>query len=104
MKYPKEQFEKILKYLPLMLKAYGGSSQIEEYTDSLLSKLHFQLFLELTYSSDNLNVSNTKGQSLVKNGGERLFEIDKSFELYPNDCNDTNVLTAMKKAIKIVVS
>ncbi len=89
MKYPQSQFEKLLKVLPIVVNHYNITEK--EQCQDIAHALHFKCFQQLNYTIDNANV-------IVKDG-ERLLPIDESFKLYPNNCNDDNIETAMKAAI-----
>ncbi len=93
MKYPENQFNKLIKVLPLILAHYKlTAGDISTNDASILNTLHFKCFCNQNYTDDNGNV--------IKIDGKRLLPLDENFLLYPTGCNDNHIETAMKRAIK----
>jgi len=96
MKYPQEQFKKLTEALPVLLNFFGvPNEQAKELTIGQLHEIHFKIYQQKNYSGDN-------NPNVKFIDGKRLFEIDRDFKLYPEGCNDDNIETAMKTAIKQV--
>ena len=105
MKYPKQQFDKLVKILTELNK------HIENLKDLNPSSLHYLVYqqvnefqshnaLVLTECNQVLKEFQAKGfDFVIKN---RLCEIDNDFLLYPNGCNDNHTITAVKNALKII--
>lgn len=91
MKYPQAQFAKLVVYLRAIIEQYGLD---KDYILDNPHLIHSFIFKQVNYNDDNLNVKFIDGK--------RLFPIDTMFELYPNNCIDDNIETAIKKAIKII--
>jgi len=91
MKYPKQQLDKVIKLLPILLKHYGLTPDMCKNNIPLYHNLHYRLFVQLNYDNDNLNI--------IKINGSRLFEQDMDFLLYPAGCNDSHIETAIKFVI-----
>jgi len=90
MKYPKNQFNDLKKAIPVIVDHFNINK--ESLLDcSMLHNIHFQIYVNKTYDVCNGNVT------LID--GKRLFEKD-TFLLYPNGCNDTNIETAVRTAVK----
>lgn len=93
MKYPQEQFEKLVTALKTI------KAKRPDITDAFenlhVSTVHYFVYKNLRFPSNNPNVT-------FMPDGSRLLEIDETFELYPNDTNDDTVSTAVRKALKIV--
>lgn len=89
MKYPQTQFNELKNALIVFKNLY----KIDKATATAnANRLHFKIYQQKNFTTDNLNV--------IKNEtGERLFEINEAFKLYPDGCNDTHVNTALKNAI-----
>lgn len=93
MKYPDQQFSKLLTYLKAVLSYYNLTpAEVAPDNVGLLNTLHFKCFVNVNYTDDNLNVK--------KVDGKRILAIDEDFQLYPAGCNDNHIETAMKRAIK----
>lgn len=93
MKYPKEQFELLVSGLKVVINHYELTKEICSQR-FMLHDLHFRTYLNYQYPIENRNVN-------IDNDGIRILPLT-SFELYPNNCVDDNIETAMKAALKIV--
>lgn len=97
MKYPQEQYEKLVKDLPKLLEFYGLDTEaISNLSVGQLHTVHCRLFQQKNYTDDNANIKFVDGV--------RLFDMDESFKLYPDGCNDDHIETAMKNAIKSITA
>lgn len=95
--YPHTQFVKLVNGLIVLLNHLSPEVDIiKDNADNvgLIHNLHFRVYSQYYFSSDNLNVIKKE------DGITRLFEIDEGFLLYPNKCNDNQIETAMKNAFK----
>jgi len=95
MKYPKAQFDLLVNGLKVVVNHYGITSKEKCLTDSMLHELHFKVFVNYNYLVNNSNVN-------LDSDGVRILPLTESFELYPNNCVDDNIETAMKAAIKLI--
>ena len=90
MKYPQTQYNELKSALIVFKERYKID---KETATANAMRLHFKIYQQKNYTSDNANV--------IKNeDGARLFGINEGFRLYPEGCNDAHVNTAMKNAIK----
>jgi hypothetical protein len=98
MKYPQNQLETLkeaLKRLSVMIDVKTVNP----------SALHFVVYQQFNNGQSH-NWLYCKGTELQRahkienlEGWSKLIQIDApSFELYPNDCNDSNIESAMRKA------
>jgi hypothetical protein len=90
MKYPQEQFEKLVA----ALKTIKEKRPDIIFENLHVSTVHYFVYKNLRFPSNNPNVA-------FMRDGSRLLEIDETFELYPNDTNDDHVATAVRKALKL---
>lgn len=96
MKYPQSQFNLLVDGLRVLASHWDFLTKETAMQKHMLHTLHFRVYLNYTYPSNNPNVT------LDKNGC-RILPLTP-FELYPNNTVDNNIETAMKKAIEIVFS
>ena len=105
MKYPKEQFEELVKGFKILSK-YIDLDSIHPVN------LHYKVFQQ--YSEGQKHNHLYVNEGIIKHaykleleedftGWEKLIDSDFDFKLYPEGCNDSHVETASKKAIKIVL-
>ena len=99
MKYPIEQFNVLKEYL----KKLSIYLDINSINPSLLHYIVFQQHSE--GQRHNWLVSTVNGLKKVYQLDKdeehlKLFDTDYNFEMYPNDTNDVNIETAVKKALK----
>lgn len=108
MKYPINQFEKLKEVLNVF-KNYFDLSTIHT------SRLHYLVYQQLCdgqphnkllidSSGKLVRATYLDGDKLIWRDGKRLIENDFTFELYPNNTNDSNIETAIKKAIKEITN
>lgn len=90
MKYPEKQFNELCEAVKVIETIFTK----EVLLNTNANQIHFFVFVNKTYPDSNPNVKFINGK--------RLFNINDSFELYPNDCNDTNIETAVKQALKTI--
>jgi len=88
MKYPQSQFELLVAGLKVLLPFLGITSTEKINERWMLHDLHFQIYVHYTKPIFNSKIK----------FGERLLPLTY-FDLYPNNCVDDNIETAMKKAI-----
>lgn len=93
MKYPQNQFDLLVKGLEVLIPFFKLTKE-ECLTIGIIHRLHFETFVNYTYSIKNANVK-------LDDNGNRILPLT-DFELYPNKTVDNNIETAMKKAIEIV--
>jgi hypothetical protein len=92
MKYPQQQFDELKSALLVLKNLY----KIDKETAIIHSnRLHFKIYQQKNFEYDNLNV-------IKDENGKRLFEINETYKLYPDGCNDKHIETAMKNAINEV--
>ena len=99
MKYSAEQYDKLVKVLT-HLQAVVDLQTINP------SALHYTVFQQL--SGGQIHNWLYKKDGEVKrahqipdlSGWQKVVPETFSFELYPNDCTDSNIETAVKKAVK----
>jgi len=94
MKYPQNQFDLLVKGLRVLIAIYGLTKE-QCLVRWMLHDLHFRTFVNYTYPIENGNVK-------LDSDGNRILPLTESFELYPNNCVDDNIETAMKKAINLI--
>lgn len=101
MKYPKEQFE----VLQTTLKQFAPLMDLKSINPSALHYVVFEQFSEghkhnWLYCTPNGLMKAHKISDF--SDCSKLIQTNFSFELYPNDCNDSNVESAVRKALKIM--
>lgn len=101
MKYPENQFNKLVSTLKVLNKHIENLKEVNVHT------LHFLVYQQYcTGQKHNQFVLTEHGitrrhsAEVLKLNYTELFNSDDSFELYPNNTNDNNIETAMKKALK----
>lgn len=102
MKYPKEQFEKLVGITEVLSKVYVNLA------DQNPNALHFLAYQNVNeFQSHNAIVLDKEGNPMKQHWAEtmgkdydRLLPIDNEFKLYPDGCNDNHVETAMKRVLK----
>lgn len=106
MKYPKKQFTKLVESIKVL-------SQYIDIKSMHPCQLHYIVYQQLSEGQPhNRLIIDNEGQikrhyslvdgRLVQNEGTPLFEVDNSFELYPEGTNDNHIETAVKRAIKTI--
>jgi len=105
MKYDAKQFETLVKCLNI-LNNYIDLQAMSE------TNLHYLVFKQFSNGQEHNRLIvvdgilkrkyNLVGDQLVKVEGEPVFNFSAEFELYPSGCNDTQIVTAVNKAIKQV--
>ena len=103
MKYPQEQYAKLVENL----------KEISKYAPNIKdmnpSALHYQVYQNHGEGLDhNRMMVNESGEIARKwrvednnlSGYKLIIEQDKDFVLYPDGCNDNHIETAVKKALK----
>lgn len=106
MKYPKEQFELLVKTIEALAGAFGKEtvSTINE------SALHFQCYQQHGEGQDHNRIVKTtdglKRKHRLNEGEEweHIITPNSNFELYPKGCNDSHIITAVKAALKEINS
>jgi hypothetical protein len=100
MKYPENQFSKLKTIIS------GLSKHFTNLTDIHPAQLHYFCYQQVCEGQLH-NRFVTYGDSVVRQHVvpesetfTPLFESDNSFELYPANCMDTHIETAVKKALK----
>jgi hypothetical protein len=95
MKINDNVLQKMISDLRVVIKAYNLDSL--KYTELSISDFftmwHF-VYNNRRYLNDNRNIKFVEGK--------RILEHDDDFEFYPCDTNDDTLLTALKKAVKII--
>ena len=102
MKYPKEQFELLVKTIQALATAFGKEtvSTINE------SALHFQCYQQHGEGQDHNKIVKTtdglkrKHKLNEDEKWEYIITPNINFKLYPDGCDDAHVVTAVKAAIK----
>lgn len=94
MKYPQNQFNSLVQALPAVMSHYQMSTDVNDLTVGHRSTLHYKVWQQKNKSDNDPN--------LIKVEGKRLLALDKSFEMYPDGCNDDHIETAMKAALKTI--
>jgi len=94
MKYPQSQFELLVAGLKVVVPYYRITKETP-LTIGLIHDLHFRVYINYTYSDQHPNVN-------IGIDGKRILPLTESFELYPINCHDDQIETAMKKALKLV--
>lgn len=103
MKYPIEQFNKLVRIL----------EELNKYIDNLqkvnYSHLHFLCYQQVNQGQTHNRFVLVDGDLYRQHTAEKmglgyttLFATDDKFELYPNDTNDNYIETAMKRALKLI--
>lgn len=95
MKYPQNQFNLLVDGLKVLVSHWSGLTKEIALQRHMLHDLHFRVYLNYTYPISNPNV-------MFDKDGVRILPLNESFELYPNNTQDNQIETAMKKAIEIV--
>jgi len=90
MKYPQPQYNELKSALIVFKERYKID---KETATANASRLHFKIYQQKSYQDTNANV-------IKSEDGARLFELNESFKLYPEGCNESHIDTAMKNAIK----
>ena len=88
MNYPQQQFTVLCDSLKVISDTYGK----ELLLTANIHTLHFFVYSQKNFTNDNANVKFVNGK--------RLFELDETFLLYPKNCNDNQIESAMNKALK----
>jgi hypothetical protein len=106
MKYSENQFRILVKCIKI-LNQYVNVKNINP------NALHFKIYQQFSEGQKhNQLVINSNNEIvrkyvldnniLLEKEGKKLFDFDFDFELYPNNCNDKNIETAVNKAIKLI--
>lgn len=102
MKYPVEQFEVLIQGLKQVAKHFN----VNDINPNQLHYIVYQQFSEgqihnhiYIMADETLKRFHTMSDE-EKINAEKLIDINYDFVLYPDGCDDTHVMTAMKKAIK----
>lgn len=110
MKYPKEQFEKLVEYLTVISKYYDlGSITNFSYLHSFVytnvadGQKHNKTIIKPCGGLGRSASLDSEG-NLVFHEGTQILEDDFSFKLYPAGCNDDNIETAVRKAVKLILN
>lgn len=98
MKYPKEQYVKLVNALSVLRK-FTDLKSIHP------ARLHYMAYQQQSSGQRHnalvmVNGTVTRAYSVGNDDTYRILPIDDTFELYPCDCNDDHVITAVKRAIK----
>lgn len=103
MKYPAQQFETLVMALQILNEFFDLHSMHE-------SNLHYLVYQQFTegqthnwlYVNENSEI--TRQHKITDlTGWTKLIDIKgKGFDLYPNNTNDDNITTAIKKALKTI--
>ena len=104
MKYPTKQFDKLVNHLNTLSK-YFDVHNIQP------NALHYTVFQQcsegqphnkLIITSEKVLTRSTylEGDILKWREGVRIIEDDNEFLLYPEGCNDSHIVTAIKNALK----
>lgn len=101
MKYPQKQFNKLVT----ILKKLSNYFDIQNMNSNQLHYLAYQQVSEGQPHNAFIVLDNNtlvRQFELDKNDTSvnRLFKTDTSFELYPNDTEDSHIETAVKRALK----
>jgi hypothetical protein len=100
MKYPQKQFETLSETIKIFDKIGIDVNSIHPCS------LHYQVFAQFSEGLQHNSLWIENGQLKRKHSlqdvekAQKLVQIEANFELYPNDCNDNHIETAVKKAIK----
>ena len=106
MKYPKKQFDILVKYLRIL----GEHFDLDKTNVHVLHRIIYQHFSE--GQSHNDIMVNDNGDIVSRNrlddvtGWRKLIDpmFGEVFNMYPVGCNDTHIETAMKKAMALLKS
>lgn len=102
MKYPSAQYSVLIEALKQLASVY-------DLKKSNIHTLHYTVYQQLCKVGHEHNKLYVCGDVIKRYGNlteaekktfVKLIDIDFDFELYPNDCNDNHIATAMKKALK----
>ena len=98
MKYPKEQYNKLVDSLSV-LRGFFDLKGINP------ARLHYIVYQQHSSGQrHNALVMNqgtiTRAHTIGDDDTNRILPIDDSFELYPDGCIDMHITTAINKAIK----
>jgi len=103
MKYPRNQFEILVKALRV-LKQYINIEALN------LHSLHFLVYQQFSEGQKHNRLVVDGGilkrkfslvdGELVENPGKDVLNFEYDFKNYPEGCNDNHIETAMKKALK----
>ena len=98
MKYPKEQFNKLVNSLST-LRSFCNLKDINP------ARLHYIVYQQHSSGQRHNALVMTQGtvtraHSIGDDYTHRILPIDDSFELYPDGCDDRHIITAINKAIK----
>lgn len=105
MKYPQDQFEALLKVLKQV-------SVIYDIKESNPLTLHYICYQQACNEGQEHNKLYVYGTQMKRYGNlteeeKQVFvsfiqNVEFDFKLYPDNCNDSHINTAMKKAIKLL--
>jgi len=104
MKYNKKQFE-------ILLQVLQQFAVLIDLSQSNLHTIHFIIYQQFSEGHKHNWLYCCEGGNLKKyfqmtdedkKNARKFIEIDFKFELYPDNCNDNNIETAMNKAIKLL--
>ena len=104
MKYPVNQFEVLVN----ILKQFAVHFDINAIN---VNSLHYKAYQQLSKNQKHNHLYCIEGGALKrlfkmnedeKKTAVKFIENDFDFELYPNNCNDSHIETAVKKAIKSI--
>lgn len=101
MKYPQNQFDKLVN----ILYRLSNYADLETINYSHLHYLAYQQVSEgqthnaIVVCNDNTIMRQFQADKEGVQVYKRLCEIDNTFELYPNDTNDNHIKTAIKRAL-----
>lgn len=104
MKYPEQQFKKLVATLQTL------SEHVENLKEVNPHALHFLCYQQYNSGQrhnsfvvlENNTITRQHAAEAFKQDYKYLFQEDNSFELYPNNTNDSNIETAVKKALKLL--
>ena len=105
MNYPAEQFEVLTKIIT-QINEHLGNKFINSFHPSNLHYLVFQQLSEgqrhnaLYYNSENKLVNFWGLSEAEKLIAKKFITIEYEFLLYPDNCKDTHIETAVKKIVK----
>ena len=105
MNYPAEQFEVLTKVITIFNKQFGNDF-INIFNPSNLHYLVYQQFSSgqqhnaLYFKSENEIVNFFKLSEAEKLTAKKFITIEYEFQLYPDNCKDTHIETAVKKIVK----
>lgn len=105
MKYPQQQFNKLVNILKEL------SKHIENLKEINPSSLHFLAFQQVNEGQTHNAFVITECNQVLKEFQAKRFnfviksklcEVDEDFLLYPEGCNDNHTITAVKNALKLI--